>query len=102
MIDIENSRVDEALENAENEPFRLKVKYNHEELLIPEDEAILLAQKGLNYDKVLKNFNELKEEKCFDELSEIAKDYGFESKKEFLGRLKAHRDEKKDSLKEFL
>ncbi len=102
MIDIENENNAEFSENAENQPFRLKVKYNHEELLIPENEAILLAQKGLNYDKVLKSLNELKEEKCFDELSEIAKDYGFESNKDFLNRLKEQKTENKDSLKEFL
>ena len=102
MIDIENENNAEISENAENQPFRLKVKYNHEELLIPENEAILLAQKGLNYDKVLKSLNELKEEKCFDELSEIAKDYGFESNKDFLNRLKEQKTENKDSLKEFL
>lgn len=30
----------------------LKIKYNHEEREIPVDEAVVLAQKGMNYDKL--------------------------------------------------
>ncbi len=55
-------------DKTENEPFRLKVKYNHEELYLPEDEAAAFAQKGMNYDKLQKNYDELKKQ------SELSRD----------------------------
>lgn len=36
----------------EDKPFRLMVKFNHNELELDEENARVLAQKGLNYDKV--------------------------------------------------
>ena len=33
------------------EPYKIKVKFNHQEMDIPEDEASVWIQKGLNYDK---------------------------------------------------
>lgn len=35
------------------EPYKLRVKYNHDELELAEDEAIPLIQKGMNYDKAV-------------------------------------------------
>jgi len=35
------------------EPQRIKVKYNHQELEIPYEEAVQHIQKGMNYDKAV-------------------------------------------------
>lgn len=35
------------------QPLKIKVKYNHEEMELPLDEAAQLAQKGLNYEKAV-------------------------------------------------
>lgn len=87
----------------ENEPFRLKVKYNHEELLIPEDEAVVLAQKGLNYDKVLCSLNELKEDKSLALLDKLSKECGYSDRLSFLnGITELEREEKHGELTRFL
>lgn len=38
----------------------LKVKFNHDELILSEEEARTLAQKGLNYDKIYSQLEALK------------------------------------------
>ena len=87
----------------EAEPFRLKVKYNHEEMYLPEDEAAALAQKGMNYDKLQKSYEELKNDKSADLLDELTKEYGFESRAEFLETLKKGTSDDSDGeLKAFL
>jgi len=50
-----------AQETTEVKPF-LRTKFNGEERDLTEDEARELAQKGMNYDKVLGRFNELNSE----------------------------------------
>ena len=72
----------------ESEPFRLKVKYNHEEIYLPEEEAAALAQKGMNYDKLQKSYEDLKSDKSAETLDELSKDYGFATRAEFLEELK--------------
>ncbi len=42
-----------------DKPFRLMVKFNHKELELDEENAKLLAQKGLNYDKVKAQLDDL-------------------------------------------
>lgn len=56
----------------EQTPF-LKVKYNKEEKDLTQEEAITLAQKGMNYDNILGKYNALKEQEgTLSELSKLA------------------------------
>lgn len=50
----------------EDKPFRLMVKFNHKELELDEENAKLLAQKGLNYDKVKAQLDDLMSTKVDD------------------------------------
>lgn len=43
----------------EIQPQKIKIKYNHEEKEISLDEAVMLAQKGMNYDKVMERLKQL-------------------------------------------
>lgn len=45
-------------QNEQPTPQTLKLKYNHEEKEIPLDEAIQLAQKGMNYEKAIQKTKE--------------------------------------------
>lgn len=56
------------------EEQKIKVKYNHEELEIPVAEAAVLAQKGMNYDKVTAKLQSLETELggYRDKMSELA------------------------------
>lgn len=58
------------------EPAKIKVKYNHEEKEIPLEEAITLAQKGMNYDKVLNQLEELKNDEALKIADKLASQYG--------------------------
>ncbi len=89
--------------HAENAPFRLKVKYNHEELLLPEDEAVMLAQKGLNYDKVLQSLNELKSDKGLMLLESLSKECGYDDRTKFLEDVaKMQNDSREKELLDFI
>lgn len=52
----ENTTQEEVTET----PFKLKIKYNHEEQELDEEKARELAQKGMNYDKVFEEYSTLK------------------------------------------
>ena len=82
--------------HTENEPFRLKVKYNHEELFLPEDEAVMLAQKGLNYDKVLQSLNELKSDKSLILLEKLSRECGYDDRAKFLEDVLASEKESRE------
>lgn len=49
----ESTEEPEAVENIVEEPQHIKVKYNHEELDLPYEEAVVHIQKGMNYDKAV-------------------------------------------------
>lgn len=40
-------------EEVSKNPYKLKIKYNHDEIELGEDEAVPLIQKGMNYDKAV-------------------------------------------------
>lgn len=91
------------LKTPEAEPFRLKVKYNHEEMYLPEEEAAVLAQKGMNYDKLQKSYEDLKSDRSADALDELSREYGFSTRAEFLAELKKGTESDPDGeLKAFL
>lgn len=46
-------------------PETFKVRFNHEDVELPYDEAVTHIQKGMNYDKKVYELNELKEEMGF-------------------------------------
>lgn len=49
------------------EPYKLKVKYNHEDMELAEDEAIPLIQKGMNYDKAVERAAQEARQQAIDE-----------------------------------
>ena len=52
--------VQEQTEAAKEEARKLKIKFNHQEMELGEDEAIPYIQKGMNYDKLQEQLNSLK------------------------------------------
>lgn len=56
---------------------KLKVKHNHQELEIDEDEAVPLVQKGLDYDRVKKQVETAKP--VLERAERMAKNLGYES-----------------------
>ncbi|WP_206460421.1 hypothetical protein [Anaerovorax sp. IOR16] len=49
------------------EPYKLKVKYNHEDMELGEEEAIPLIQKGMNYDKAIERAAQEAKQQAIDE-----------------------------------
>lgn len=58
-------------EEAPAEPF-LRIKYNHEEMGLSQDEAAMLAQKGMNYDKLVEKVNTLSNDPARQYLEQLA------------------------------
>lgn len=54
----------------------VKIKYNHEEKEIPIEEAVTLAQKGMNYDKKLEELENIKSDKRLSFVENMAEKYG--------------------------
>lgn len=57
------------------EPQKIKIKFNHEEKEILLDEAVQLAQKGLNYDKVTEKLKSLESNPALSFVEQQAKKY---------------------------
>lgn len=49
------------------EPYKLRVKYNHDEMELAEEEAIPLIQKGMNYDKAVERAAQEARQQAVDE-----------------------------------
>lgn len=60
----------------ETTPQTIKVKYNHEELELPVDQATALIQKGLNYDKIYEKYEGLSKSKALKILNDRAERMG--------------------------
>lgn len=54
----------------------IKVKFNHEEKEIPMEEAAILAQKGMNYDKVIEKLNALQSNPALNFVERQAQRFG--------------------------
>lgn len=77
----------EAREQTETAPF-LTIKYNKEARNLSQDEAIELAQKGMNYDRIYEQYNALKPyEGQVSELNRLAKANGM-TVEDYLNNLK--------------
>ena len=73
---------------------KLKIKYNHEEQEITLDEAVELAQKGKNYDKLQQKLQQLETDPRLSFVEELAKEQGMEVN-EFLEATKQWREQQK-------
>jgi len=72
------------------EPYKLKIKYNHEEMEIPEDEAIPLIQKGMNYDKLQERYNALQNDprlSKYQKIEQVSKLLGYQSDEQLIDAL---------------
>lgn len=72
------------------EPYKLKIKYNHEEMEIPEDEAIPLIQKGMNYDKLQERYNAIQNDprlSKYEKVQQVSKLLGYQSDDQLLDAL---------------
>lgn len=65
----------ETTEESTEEPIKIPIKFNHEEKEITIDEAKELAQKGMNYDKVQEQLNQLKSDPRLSFIEQQAKQY---------------------------
>lgn len=55
---------------------KLRVKFNHEEKELPYEEAVLYAQKGMNYDKLQERLQQLESNPALSWVDKQAKAYG--------------------------
>jgi hypothetical protein len=72
------------------EPYKLKIKYNHEEMEIPEDEAVPLIQKGMNYDKLQERYNQIQNDprlSKYEKVQQVSKLLGYQSDDQLLDAL---------------
>ena len=73
--------------NTQETPFRLKVKYNHDEMILDEEQARALSQKGLNYDKVKTTLDSLLDEATAQQMEQKFLQSGYATKTEYLNAL---------------
>lgn len=82
--------VEETTPEPEPEPYKLKIKYNHEDMEIPEDEAIPLIQKGMNYDKLQERYNQIQNDprlSKYDKVSQVSQLLGYQSDDQLIDAL---------------
>jgi hypothetical protein len=75
---------------ADTKPYKIKIKYNHEEMEIPEDEAIPLIQKGMNYDKLQERYNAIQNDprlSRYQKIEQISKLLGYQSDEQLIDAL---------------
>ena len=74
--------VEETVENTEvvpetvQEMQKMKLKYNHQEVELPLDEVQILAQKGMNYDKLQEKLHQAENNVGIQYLNDLAKRNG--------------------------
>lgn len=56
----------EEIQETQPEPYKLRVKYNHDEMELGENEAIPLIQKGMNYEKAVERAAQEAEQRAVD------------------------------------
>lgn len=64
------------------EPYKLRVKFNHQEVEIPEPDAIPLIQKGMNYDKLQERLDALQNDprlSAYEKLQQSSALLGYQS-----------------------
>lgn len=63
-------------EQIQEEIQKIKLKYNHEEMELPINEVQVLAQKGMNYDKLQEKLNQVESNPGLQYLNELAERNG--------------------------
>lgn len=86
----ESTETEQIEQTEEAQPF-LNIKYNKEEKALSQEEAIELAQKGMNYDKVTGKLDEMK--KYQDMVSKLAEKQGY-SLEEYENQMEVWEQEK--------
>lgn len=61
-----------------DEPQKIKVKYNHEEMELPIDDAVPLIQKGMNYDKLQEKVQQFEADPRLSFVETLAKEQGMD------------------------
>jgi transcriptional regulator len=89
----ESGAQEEATLTDEQQVQLLKLKYNGEEKEIPLSEATILAQKGMNYDKVQTQLQELQNDPGRQFLQSLAKENGFDNINDFITDFKAMQEQ---------
>jgi hypothetical protein len=89
----ESGAQEEATLTEEQQEQLLKLKYNGEEKEIPLSEATILAQKGMNYDKVQTQLQELQNDPGRLFLQDLAKENGFDNINDFINDFKAMQEQ---------
>ena len=82
VIDNEEPPTTEPEQDPQPQKAKIKVKYNHEERELDEDEAAPLIQKGLNYDKKVKEAEEI--QKRLAKAEALSKRMGYQTPEEML------------------
>jgi hypothetical protein len=89
----ESGAQEEATLTEEQQEQLLKLKYNGEEKEIPLSEATILAQKGMNYDKVQTQLQELQNDPGRTFLQNLAKENGFDNVNDFISDFQAAQEQ---------
>jgi hypothetical protein len=79
-------------------PQMVKIKFNHEEKELTVDEAALLAQKGMNYDKVYERMNALQNDPALAFVESMAKKYNMSPEEYVTAAQKQLEQQELDSL----
>jgi hypothetical protein len=82
----------EQTEAAKEEARKLKIKFNHQEMELGEDEAVPLIQKGMNYDKLQEQLNSLKSDPRLSFVEELARDNNM-TVEQYLNAVKEQREQ---------
>lgn len=90
---VENTVATEPVQQTQ-EPYRLKIKFNHQEMEIPETEAIPLIQKGMNYDKTIERLNQLQNDPRLSFVEELARENGMDVE-QYLQEVRRYREQER-------
>ena len=77
--EVDNISTDENVENVEENPQELpflNIKYNKEEMALTQEQAVELAQKGMNYDKIIERLYQAENNPALQYLNELAERNG--------------------------
>jgi hypothetical protein len=93
MESVEDTKpTDEISEPVQDNPFRLKLKYNHEELEVDEARARELAQMGMNYPKLQEKLQALESDPSRSFVEELAHEFNM-TVPEYLEAVRAQKEQ---------
>lgn len=84
----------EEVQEQTEEARKLKIKFNHQEMELGEDEAIPYIQKGMNYDKLQEQLNSLKSDPRLSFVEELARDNNM-TVEQYLNAVKESREQQR-------